>query len=136
MNNKHTIQINGESYSVFASENVKRLLLRNKLSVIDVISAHINRPFTKIGDSKIQNIDGTNLCVLNIKAFDIDLNEEVKCFILHCVGNYSELIPISSNKWSVKLNCGHKAVIDETVSPIDKDHYVECYICQKEQCMK
>jgi len=136
MNSQNKIKINGESYSVFASENVKRLLLRNKLSVIDIVSAYTNKPFTKVGTSTIQKINDTNLCVLNIKAFDIDLNEEIKCFVLHCVGNYSDLIPVAPNKWSVKLDCGHKAIIDETVTPIDKDHIAECYICQKEQCTK
>lgn len=124
------ININGENYSVFASENVKRLLLRNKLSVIDIISAHVNKPFTRIGSSTVQKINDTNLCILNIKAFDIDLNEEVKCFVLRCVGNYTELIPIDANKWSVKLECGHRTIIDETVTPIDKDHHLECFLCK------
>ena len=130
------IKINGENYSVFASENVKRLLLRNKLSVLDIVSCYVDKPFTKRGNCNIQKIKDTNLSVLNIKAFDIDEDKEIKCFVLHCVGNYTELIPVGPNKWSVKLECGHTSVIDETVDPIDKDHIVHCYMCEKNKCLK
>lgn len=135
MNSQSKIKINGEDYSVFASENVKRLLLRNKLSVMDIVSVYVNKPFTKKGTSNIQKVNDTNLCVLNIKAFDMDEDKEIKCFVLHCVGNYTELVPVAPNKWSVKLDCGHRAVIDETVTPIDKDHHAECYLCQKNRCV-
>ena len=53
------IKINGENYSVFASENVKRLLLRNKLSVLDIVSCYVDKPFTKRGNCSIQKIKDT-----------------------------------------------------------------------------
>lgn len=131
MNSQCKVEINGEEYLAFASENVKRLLLRNKLSVVEVITKYADKPFTKNGNATIQKINDANLCILNIKAFDIDENEEIKCFILHVVGNYTDIIPVASNKWSVKLACGHRAIVDTTVDSLGADHIVPCFICKK-----
>ena len=132
--NSNKIKIDGENYLLFASENVKNVLIKNKVAAISLAQEFVYKPFTKQGVSSIKKIGDNNVCVLNIKAFDADEQCEIKCFVLHCVGNYTDLVPVAPNKWSVKLNCGHHAIIDETVDAIEKDHHVECYKCQKEQC--
>jgi hypothetical protein len=131
MESKNNIEIDGESYLLFASENVKRVLLKNKVAALSLVKMYKHKPFTKKGTSSIAAVGETNLCILNIEAFDFDTQQPTKCFILHCVGNYKELIPVAPNKWSVTLYCGHKAIIDETVDSIDKNHKVECFLCKK-----
>ena len=131
MESKAPIEINGEKYLLFASENVKRLLRKNKVAAVTILEEFINKPFTKLGTSNIKRIGETNLNILNIQATEFESQEEIKCFILHCVGNYTQMLPIYPKKWSVMLECGHKAIFDETVDYICKDHVVTCFKCNK-----
>ena len=133
MESKAPIKINGEEYLLFASQNVKRLLIKNKIAAIDIAQEFVNRPFTKIGTSNIKKIGDNNVSVLNIKATDFETNKEVKCFVMHCVGNYTEMLPVYKNKWSVTLECGHKAIIDESVDYICKNHVVPCFKCENKK---
>lgn len=126
------IEMDGEKYLLFASENVKRVFLSNKVAIFDLVKLYKNKPFTKTGTCTIVNVGNTNVSILNIKALDFETQENINCFVLHCVGNYKELTPVAANKWSVTLYCGHKAIIDETVDSIDKDHKVRCFLCEKE----
>lgn len=130
MNSKAPIKINGEEYLLFASQNVKRLLIKNKMAAINIAEEFVNEPFTKIGTSNIKKIGETNVSILNIKATDFETNKEVKCFVMHCVGNYTQMLPVHPNKWSVLLECGHTAVFDETVDYICKNHNVVCFKCE------
>ena len=132
MESKNNIEIDGESYLLFASENVKRVLLKNKVAALSLVKMYKDIPFTKKGTSSIATVGETNISILNVEAFDFDTEKGIKCFVLHCVGNYKELIPVAPNKWAVTLYCGHKAIIDETVDPISKDHKVHCFLCEKE----
>lgn len=125
------IKINNDSYIVFISESVKRCLLRNKISAIELLTPYTKKVFTKDGNSNIKKIGDENINITNISVYDFDNDKNAKCFILHSVGNYTELKPVLNGKWSVKLECGHKVVIDETVDPICKDHKVTCFICEK-----
>lgn len=126
------IKINNNNYIMFASESVKRCLLRNKISAIDLLTPYTKKIFSKKGNSNIKKIGGENISITNISVYDFDKEKSTKCFILHSVGNYTELKPIFNNKWIVKLECGHNAIIDDTVDTICKDHIVKCFFCEKD----
>jgi len=125
------IKIDNDNYIMFASESVKRCLLRNKISAIDLLTPYTKKIFSKKGNCSIKKIGEENISITNISVYDFDEEKITKCFILHSVGNYTELKPVLDNKWSVKLECGHNAIIDDTVDTICKDHKVKCFLCEK-----
>ena len=124
------IKINGKTYMIFLSEDTQNILIKNKTAAKDVVKKYIDSKFTPLGICHYDKVGNANVCILTIKAHDAETDNELSCFVMNTLGNYKELRPVSPNKWSVELECGHRAVIDDTVDKINSKHIVECFKCK------
>lgn len=130
MDTSNVLKIDGEKFLLFMSENVKRLFLKSKVNAKSILTNYAKKEFTSLGVCHYENVGKQDICILNIKAIDIENDKPIKCFVLNCLGNYTDLKPVRPNKWSVKLKCGHIALIDDTVDTISSDHSVKCFKCE------
>ena len=107
--------------------------LKNKVAAKDIAKKYIDSQFTVKGVCHYDKVGSANVCILTIKAHDAETNNELSCFVINTLGNYKELRPVSPNKWSVELECGHRAIIDDTVDKINSKHVVECFKCKEKK---
>ena len=124
------IKIDGRDYMIFLSEDTKNILINNKIAAKDVVKKYVGSKFTSLGVCHYDKVGSENVCILTIKAHDAETQTELSCFVMNTLGNYKDLRPICPNKWSIELNCGHRALIDYTVDDINSRHIVECYKCK------
>ena len=127
------IKINGKSYMIFVSDDTKDILIKNKVAAKDIVRKYVNSNFSTIGVCHYDKVGEHNFCTITIKANDAETSDELSCFVLNALGNYTDLRPVSPNKWSVQLMCGHKAVIDDTVDKINSKHIVQCFKCKEKK---
>ena len=127
------IKINGKSYMIFVSDDTKDILIKNKVAAKDIVRKYVNSNFSTIGVCHYDKVGEHNLFTITIKANDAETSDELSCFVLNALGNYTDLRPVSPNKWSVQLMCGHKAVIDDTVDKINSKHIVQCFKCKEKK---
>jgi hypothetical protein len=127
------IKINGKSYMIFLSDDTINVLLKNKVAAKDIAKKYIDSQFTVKGVCHYDKVGSANVCILTIKAHDAETNNELSCFVMNTLGNYKELRPVSPNKWSVELECGHRAIIDDTVDKINSNHVVQCFKCKEKK---
>ena len=127
------IKINGKSYMIFVSDDTKDILIKNKVAAKDIVRKYVNSNFSTIGVCHYDKVGEHNLCTITIKANDAETSDELSCFVLNALGNYTDLRPVSPNKWSVQLMCGHRSVIDDTVDKINSKHVVECFKCKEKK---
>jgi len=127
------IKINGKTYMIFLSEDTQNILIKNKTAAKDVVKKYIDSKFTPLGVCHYDKVGNANVCILTIKAHDAETDNELSCFVMNTLGNYKELRPVSPNKWSVELECGHRAIIDDTVDTINSKHIVQCFKCKEKK---
>lgn len=136
MDSSEKFKIKGKTYLIFISDDTKNVLNKNKVLAKNIAKKYIKSEFTKHGVCHYEKIGNANICVLTIRGSDTETNDELLCFIINTLGNYKNLRPVSPNKWSVELACGHKAIIDDTVDTINSDHVVKCFICKRKKQFK
>jgi hypothetical protein len=133
MDSTAKIKINGKTYMIFLSEDTKNVFIKNKVAAKDLAKKYVDSQFTVNGVCHYDKVGTSNICILTIRAHDAESNDELSCFVMNALGNYKELRPVSPNKWSVELACGHRAIIDDTVDKINSDHVVKCFKCKEKK---
>lgn len=136
------IKINGNKYMAFLSNNAKDTFIKSKIAAIEILKKYATSEFTKKGVCHYEKVKDINVCILTIKAYDPEQDLNVNCFIVNTLGNYTQIEPlflkqnkeeknIKTNKWKVKLDCGHTSIIDESVDNMENGHKIKCFKCKE-----